>query len=95
MAFPFRILSDGSVASVEHRSNEEAAQLLVALTMTQRGELPLAPHFGMNDPTFGTPDPGEIAASAAVFLPDVFIQDIRVTDPNAEGKVRLEIDYRV
>lgn len=93
IAFPFRINSDGTVASVEHGSNAEAAQLLVALMATHRSEMPLAPQFGIDDPTFGILEPGEISAAVATYFPHINLNDIRLTDPNAAGRMTVEVDY--
>jgi phage baseplate assembly protein W len=93
IAFPFRIASDGTVASVEHGSNEEAAQLLVALVMTHRGEMPLSPQFGLDDPAFGATEPGEVASAVSVYYPHISLNDIRVTDPTNDGRSTIEVDF--
>ncbi len=52
MAWPFRI-AGRRLAQVEQDSIEDARQNVHSYLATTRGERPLSPDFGLEDPTFG------------------------------------------
>lgn len=51
-AFPFRPLPNGRAAVVEDGSDDHRAQQLMHLALTRRGERPLEPDVGLDDPAF-------------------------------------------
>lgn len=91
-SFPFRFTQNGSVAKVVQGSDADLAQKLAALLQTGIGELPLAPHFGVNDPVFHRIDQSEVVAAAAIFYPELQINGVtsRVTD---SGRTTVEIAF--
>lgn len=78
-AFPFRLDSTGAVAKVQQRSDADLAQKLANLMQIEKNTLPLAPHFGIDDPVFSSVHPGQIRAAVAVFYPEIRIDDIKMT----------------
>jgi phage baseplate assembly protein W len=78
LAHPFRLAGNGTVATVEQGSDEANAQQIAALLLTETGERPLAPGFGITDPTFRGIDATEVIAAVAEHGPDVTVGDVTV-----------------
>ena len=93
LAHPFSITPGGTVATVDAGSDEHHAQLLEALIRTTPGERPLAPAFGLPDPTFRGINLGELRSRVELWGPPVTIAAV---DSSAiEGgmqDVRIEFD---
>lgn len=54
LAWPFRLPGRrGPLAQVEQDSIEDVQQNVYSYLATERGERPLSPDFGLDDPTFG------------------------------------------
>lgn len=52
LAFPFGLTTGGVVATVESGSDAEVDQAIAVLLLTNHGERPMAPQFGIPDPAF-------------------------------------------
>lgn len=76
---PFRVLSNGNVATVEQNSDQGNAEQIGVLASTYLGERPLSPGFGVTDPTFGSLHPSEVLAGLSLFGPPVEVSDIRAS----------------
>jgi hypothetical protein len=92
LAFPFRFNTDGTPVKVVQDSEAHHAQQLAALVRTMPGELPLAPQYGVPDPTFDGLDPGAIAAAAALFHPTIVINDIAIYATRT-GRIAVQVDF--
>lgn len=79
MSHPFRLLPNGAVATVDEDTEAGDGEGLTHIALTLRGERPLVPDFGITDPTFTGINPGDIAATAAVYGPDVEIVGVDVS----------------
>lgn len=52
LSFPFRLTPTGAAATVGYRTVTEIDEAIALLTLTQLGERPMAPDFGVPDPAF-------------------------------------------
>ncbi len=77
LAWPFRLVGR-RLGTVEQDSIEDVQQNVYSYLATERGERPLSPDFGLEDPTFG---PGINAARIA-----------REIEEAEDGRARVEID---
>lgn len=78
ISFPFRLSPDGSVSKVEQFSDADVVQKIAFLMQTEPGELPLALHYGIKDPSFRSVSATEIEAAISAFYPGVVVNNIRI-----------------
>lgn len=81
LSFPFRLAPLGSVVKVDEGSQDYDIEMVAAHLLTRRGERPMVPNFGIDDPTFRTPDAADLSASLNLYGPDVDVQGYEVTFP--------------
>ena len=91
-AFPFRLDSSGSIAKVVQRGDADMAQKIANLLQIEKNTLPLAPHFGLDDPVFSKVHPSQIRAVAAVFYPEIRIDAIDMT-PLPSGTRAMRVTF--
>lgn len=92
LSHPLRLDVDGSFATVDPDSPAGQAEALVALIGTRYNERPLAPTFGLSDPTFATVDAGELGAQVAIFGPAVNITGVDTTVTDGVATVVVTFD---
>ena len=92
LSSPFRFLGNGRAATVVQFSDDDVAQKIASLMQTEPGELPLAPHFGIHDPTFRSVRSTEIEAAIVSFYPGVTVNDVRMGIDGA-GETAIEIYF--
>jgi hypothetical protein len=92
LSHPFRIAGNGVVATVEQTSDQGYAEQLAVLILTEIGERPLAPGFGITDPTFSTLDPADIAAGLTAYGPDIRVVDVRV-EYESDSTQLVNVDF--
>lgn len=92
LSFPFRFTTSGQAATVEQGTEQANREQIAVLCLTVTGERPLAPSFGITDPTFGGVEPSEVIAGVAAHGPDVQITDVRVTQDSLTTQ-RVDIDF--
>lgn len=78
ISFPFRLRSNGRLATVEQDTDEHHAEELAVIILTHPGERDLVPDFGVNDPAYETLHEAEVAAQAELFEVPVNIQSVDV-----------------
>lgn len=76
LAFPFRLDPQGNVATAAYGSDQEVDGAIAALILTDIGERPLSPGFGIPDPTGIGLTEGDIQ----VGLADHGFEDVTITD---------------
>ncbi len=76
LAYPFRVSPSGHLVTVDETSDAAINQLIAAAIMTQPGERPLFPTFGIDDPTFGEIVGARLAAVLSQFGPNVGLEDV-------------------
>lgn len=77
LSHPLRLLPNGEIATVTQDGDAANAEHLATLCLTEIGERPLEPGFGITDPTFTGFEPGEVVAGVDLYGPDVAISDVR------------------
>jgi phage baseplate assembly protein W len=92
LSHPFRIAGNGSIATVEQTSDQANAEQVAILILTEIGERPLVPGFGVVDPAFSTLDPAELAAGLTAYGPDVRVTDVRIK-PESDSTQLVEVDF--
>ncbi len=78
-AHPFRIGPGGSSVTLDEASDAATQQLIAAVILTRRGERPLLPTFGIDDPRYGRIEPAQVAAVVAAHGPRVKITELSST----------------
>lgn len=92
LSFPFRLASDGTVATVLDGSDDANAEALAVLVQTIRGERPLAPDFGVTDPAWAELTAGEVNAQLDRFGPAIRVTDV-TADPDGDRVARTVLTY--
>jgi hypothetical protein len=92
LSHPFRIGGNAAAAVVDQDSDQARAEQLAVLCLTRVGERPLAPGFGITDPTFDQLDPAEVVAGLAEHGPDVTVIDVHV-DFEDDSTQLVRIDF--
>ena len=94
LAWPFR-LSGRRLAAVEQDGLDDVTQNVRSYLATVRGERPLSPDFGLDDPTFAPGFPASRIASEIEDAEDGRARvAIEVSGPDANGRtsVRVSVD---
>lgn len=93
LAYPVRLDPNGAFATLED-GEEYYAQELAGLVMTEPGERPLVPEYGVEDPTFGEMDQLSIQSKVDMFGPPVELGDLELTEIN-ENDLRYDLEFTV
>lgn len=91
LAWPFRKVGR-RLATVEQDSIEDVQQNVRAYLATARGERPLSPDFGLDDPTFGPGVDPAVLAAAIMEAEERADVTITATGPNERGQQRLVVN---
>lgn len=78
LAFPFGFDSSGRARVVQHDSDECLLQRAAAFVRTRRGELLLAPDYGIDDPALRILHEQEILSGLALYHPEMEINAIAI-----------------
>lgn len=93
LSHPFRLASNGKVATVDQDSDQGHAEQLAVLCLTRIGERDMAPGFGITEPTFTAVDPAEIVAGLAEYGPAVVLNDLQATyEDDSTQLVRIDFE---
>lgn len=93
LSHPFLIKSNGTAKTVTAGSTAANAEAIAVLAQTIRGERPMAPAFGITDPTFQGLDAGEIQAGLSAFGPDgVIIASVK-SEPRTDTTTTVTIAF--
>jgi hypothetical protein len=91
LAWPFQLVG-GRLATVEKDSIEDVRQSVHSYLATMRGERPLSPDFGLEDPTFG---PGVNTARLAAEIMDSedgrALVTIEAVQPDGHGRATVDV----
>lgn len=93
LAYPFRVLPGGVIDIVDQDSDLGNGQQLAVIIATRRGERPLVPAFGIEDPVFSQVNLGDIAAAVELYGPPVTIVNMHVGTIN-RGRVDVEVTFQ-
>jgi phage baseplate assembly protein W len=84
LSFPFRLLPNGSAATVEQVSDQGYAERIAQLILTRPGEREMAPGFGIPDAAFAGLSASDLVAAVAAYGPPVTIEKVTST-PQPDG----------
>lgn len=85
LAYPFRLTSTGSPATVAQGSDADLSQQVACLLLTRVGERKLAPGFGLNDLNERGISPTEIRAQVTARIPGIRAVDVAVDGTHLDG----------
>jgi hypothetical protein len=91
LAHPFRIDANGSAVTIEQGSARHAAEACGHVVSCEAGERPLAPLWGLMDPTGTRINPDEIRAVVGYAEPALLVARVEVTESN-DNTVTVDID---
>ncbi|ASR80659.1 baseplate protein [Arthrobacter phage Piccoletto] len=75
LSFPFRLDTTGAIATVADGSDAYVDEHIAKLVLTNIGECPMSPEYGVPDPTFAALHIGDVQAGLSTFGPS----GVRVT----------------
>jgi hypothetical protein len=94
LSFPIKFNYDG-LARLADGSYDYFKQMLTISMLTEPGEHPLTPDFGVYDPSFIPVEPENFILNAARFIPEVEIKDIIPLQKEDGGlSVQFSFDLR-
>lgn len=94
LSHPFRLSSDGTLATLTDGSAAHAGQLAGHVLSTTVGERPLAPGFGLVDPAGGQVDAALVAATLTACTPELAVDAITVSQtPDGLVDITVAVDW--
>jgi hypothetical protein len=93
LSFPFRVATNGTIATVAQGSDQANGEQLAVLVSTIQGECDMAPGFGMPDAAFSGIIPGVMASQVAMWGPDVTItavSAVQVSETESDVTIGFE-----
>lgn len=87
-AHPFRIASDGSAATIEQWTDDEARQVVGLVLGIFRGTSRLGPEWGIDDPAGVGLTAGEVQATIELCEPELEVTGVTV-EPTTGGRQRV------
>ena len=91
LAHPFRIDANGAAVTLEQGSARHAAEACGHIVSCEAGERPLAPLWGLMDPSGTRINPDEIRATIGYAEPGLDVLRVEVTESN-DNTVAVDID---
>jgi hypothetical protein len=82
-------------SKLEEGSYDYYKQLLTVSLLTQPGDNPLTPEFGVNDPSFQGFDGGLFIYNAARYVPEVEIKELRTTVNEGNGQYSVVFSFDI
>ena len=92
-SFPIKF-SGGRIKTLPQGSYDYYRQILTLALLTEVGEHPLTPDFGVLDPTFMTIEPLDFVLNAARFVPEVQVTSV-VPSLRQDGSLNVEFDFQI
>lgn len=92
LSHPFRLLPNGTIATVEQQSDTADAEQIAVLVLTRLRERTLVPGFGIPDPAFRGVSSSAVAAGISHFGPPVNL--VAITAKNlTDGEQAVKIEF--
>ncbi len=91
LAHPFRVDASGAAVTLEQGSARHAAEACGHIVSCEAGERPLAPLWGLMDPTGTRVNADEITATIGYAEPALLVARVEVTESN-DNTVAVDID---
>lgn len=93
LSFPFRLTPTGAAATVGYGTDTEIDEAIAVLALTQLGERPMAPDFGVPDPAFHGIHTGDIQVGLTDHGPAGITINTITTTPATETLSRATIQW--
>jgi hypothetical protein len=93
LSFPIKFTNDG-LKRLPEGSFDYFKQILTISMLTEPGEHPITPDFGVYDPSFIPVEPENFILNAARFVPEVEIRNINPS-LNEDGSVSVEFSFEL
>ena len=94
LAFPIKFDPYGLV-KLEEGTYDYFKQLLTVSLLTEPGEHPLTPDYGVLDSTFMPVEPADFILNAAKYVPEVEVVDISPIFSDITGALSVEFSFRI
>ena len=94
LAFPLKFDPYGLV-KLEEGTYDYFKQLLTVSLLTEPGEHPLTPDYGVLDSTFMPVEPSDFILNASKYVPEVEVVDIIPIFTEATGALSVEFSFRI
>lgn len=91
LSFPIKF-TDSGLQSLAEGSYDYYKQILTISILTEPGEHPITPDFGVYDPSFIPVEPENFILNAARFVPEIEIKNINPS-LNGDGSVSVEFSF--
>ncbi len=91
LAHPFRVDASGAAVTLEQGSARHAAEACGHIVSCEAGERPLAPLWGLMDPTGTRVNADEVRATIGYAEPALAVARVEVTESN-DNTVAVDID---
>lgn len=91
LAFPIKFTESG-LKRLEEGSYDYYKQILTISILTEPGEHPITPDFGVYDPSFIPIEPENFILNAARFVPEIEVKNINPSI-NSDGSVSVEFSF--
>jgi hypothetical protein len=93
LSFPIKFNYDG-LSRLTEGSYDYFKQILTISLLTEPGEHPITPDFGVYDPSFIPIEPENFIINAARFVPEVDITDI-VPSQGKDGGLSVQFSFNL
>lgn len=93
LSFPIKFTPDG-LKRLQEGSYDYYKQILTISMLTEPGEHPITPEFGVYDPSFIPVEPENFILNAARFVPEVEIRDVNPSF-SQDGGVNVEFSFNL
>lgn len=94
LSFPIKFESNG-ISKLEDGSYDFFKQLLTIALLTEPGENPITPEFGVIDPSFNPVEPADFIITAAKFVPEIEITSISSNIDKETSSIFAEFSFRI
>lgn len=95
--FPFRLTAAGQVATAPYGSEQEVNDAIASIVLTDIGERPLAPGFGITDPVSQAINDVDMGSDIQAALSSFGFEDVSITDaavsPQGSGRASVLVNW--
>lgn len=94
ISFPFRLSTNGSVATIDPGSDEEVQEAIAVAVHTRPGERPLWDDFGIPDPAYVGIDAADVQVVLDDYGPEGIIVETANSEPIDELTTSVEFEWQ-
>jgi hypothetical protein len=94
LEFPLKFDTTG-IAKLTDGTYDYYKQMLTISLLTEPGENPITPDFGVLDPSFMPVEPADFILNAAKYVPEVEITSIVPSKEPVSGSLSVEFSFKI